>query len=482
MIRQMTRGLAAPMARILTRVAEALRSAYSFDGVDDRGQLAFRAINPDGDIDIEWTQDHTGNAGVIVSQCASASIAAQEFRLTHLAGVNLELIVGGVWRKVTAPRTGQYRLLLVGNRLQLFRNGVQTYDDIFTRGAAREPAAVTSIGWRPDTDRYIGTIYNLRINGILYPIADHNQAIQLPSPKGLGPELINLTNIIWDSASSDTFVSGDSFGFTALDTWGQRSFRIPITIQANVPYLFDIEVTGGYSEGGMIRVTLNDKLGDGAPHVTPVTVGAGGNTPFDVSSAYYGSYRDFGRVTNGRVRGIIMVPNATNLNWFIGLRAQNNQNGRVVRLRNLTMRPLWAVTATELWVGRNMINANNATTTTVNSGVSWTVNRTGTSVPADGCRSTDFTNLIVGELYLFTIASTAPVVLALYDGSFNMIAQAQSNALIFRAVAVNKLYVSPVPQNQQVSLTSASVRKLDSLCNPLTLINTNPDRWQEVQP
>lgn len=187
------------------------RWAYNFDGVDDRGVLAFRAINPDGDIDIEWEQLGVNNTGptprCIVTQSISTTISEREFVLRWDGNSGqLNFLVGG---SVIAPSglqctDGKWRATIVGNQVTITLNGNIVGTRTVTRGAAREPTATTSIGVRNSNGTFpenmLGIIYNIKINGVLYPIADKDQSIQLPLPTGLGAELI--TQSVLENPSS----------------------------------------------------------------------------------------------------------------------------------------------------------------------------------------------------------------------------------------------------------------------------------------
>lgn len=173
------------------------RWALNFDGVGIRGQLANRAINPDGDIDIEWVSGPNVNfstSRTIMSQTLTTTTANQEFFMFIATNGNLAVRVGGVERGtapaiVYQPNT-KYRWRLQGTTINLWINDVLQPAMSFTRGTAREPSAVTTIGAAVNSFFYLGVLRDIKINGTLWPIADANQTIQLPEPSGLGAELI----------------------------------------------------------------------------------------------------------------------------------------------------------------------------------------------------------------------------------------------------------------------------------------------------
>lgn len=203
----------------LTRTFARMRWALNFDGVGIRGVLANRAINPDGDIDIEFYAPNTINAPLcIISQNKSNNSVNMEFRLLSFSN-QLQLLVGGA---VTVALTGaqgyeasaKYRVTLIGTALTVYKNGDLVRSATFTRGTAREADALTVVG--AETNNAIGVYQkffsgiqrDIKINGTLWPIADRNQAIQLPEPSGLGADDIGAdafaTPVGYDNITSGT--------------------------------------------------------------------------------------------------------------------------------------------------------------------------------------------------------------------------------------------------------------------------------------
>lgn len=194
-----------PTFNKLKSISAAVRSVYNFDGVDDVGVLLNRAINPDEDIDIEFRTGATvpvnpAAAIVLISQNLSGTSSNWEFavRAANPSG-NVQLIIGGVFaghsNAPIAPNT-HYRITLVGTALNYYINGMVAASYVYTRGTAREPTAVTAIGARTNSTigtyvgRYTGQLFDVKINGVLYPIYESSQSIQLPLPTGLGSEII----------------------------------------------------------------------------------------------------------------------------------------------------------------------------------------------------------------------------------------------------------------------------------------------------
>lgn len=476
---------------LLSKLASAVRYVYSFDGVDDRGQLAFRAINPDGDIDIEFETGNTvppiGSARVIVDQSYTANYNQKEFMLQINYAGQMQVLLGGNYMSsnsntVVSPNN-KYRMTLIGNVLTFFLNGVVRQVINVTRGSFREPSALTKIGCtqlggvNTFGDFYQGFIKNIKISGSLWPLSDKNLNIQLPNPNALGAELISLDSILWDSGAVIGSVNGNEISYTASDSWGQRGFRFPIKVKPYTAYFVEADIEG-YSQNDTVIIILNDRTDSGLPHVNPTTWPYTPSVEYDKSSNYYGAFYGFS-ISGGKFRGVFYIPGATNLDWYFSLRRVTGQNGLNIKIRNLSVKPLWVDEGSNLWGGRNLSTANAATVSTNVNGTSWTVTRTGSAIPADGARSGDISNLEVGSIYAFSVNSNSPVHLAIYDSGFVLKEQSRSNTLIFRAQAVNKLYVCPAASNTAVTVTNPQLVKIAKLCNPITLFNTNPDRWED---
>lgn len=183
-----------------TRTFARLRWALNFDGVGARGVLAKRAIDPDVDIDIEWVSGPSINLSTsrtIISQTLTATAGSQEFFAFISTNGNLVVRVGGVERptfpQIAYQPNTKYRWRLQGTTVNLWVNDVLQSVMSMTRGVAREPSAVTTIGATVNSFFYLGVLRDIKINGTLWPIADVNQTIQLPEPSGLGAELITST-------------------------------------------------------------------------------------------------------------------------------------------------------------------------------------------------------------------------------------------------------------------------------------------------
>lgn len=184
------------------------RWVYNFDGIDDRGVLAFRAINPDGDNTFEFWKPSNPNCTIIAQGIASNG-AAREFQIWQGASRELNLVYGGVnTNAICTVAQGytdgsKYFLTLEGTTATLAKDTPQNIirTTTFTRGTAREPSASTLIGCRGNDGSFTGFAqglqYDVKINGILWPMSERNQTIQQSVPSGNNMTLFNTTSDRW---------------------------------------------------------------------------------------------------------------------------------------------------------------------------------------------------------------------------------------------------------------------------------------------
>lgn len=202
------RGIATSGISIVDRVC----FAYNFDGIDDRGVLATRAINPDGDNVFEFWSPSGSTGGIIIAQNISATESAREFHLWRGASGELNVTFGGVTTRIATVGEGfkpatKYGLALIGTTAQLFEgglNGTLVRNTTFTRGTAREPTASTLIGCRAAgagafANFFQGLQYDIMINGTLWEMGDRNQVIQPSLPAGNPMTLFNTTSDRWQA-------------------------------------------------------------------------------------------------------------------------------------------------------------------------------------------------------------------------------------------------------------------------------------------
>ena len=249
-------------------VADRVCFAYNFDGVDDRGVLTNRAINIEGDNTFEfWSPaDLIANTSIIAQNLSDVG-ASWEFVLQLSATSALQVAFGGVFNTVFTTAQGfkpatRYGLTLIGTTAQVFEgglNGTLVRTTTFTRGTAREPTAQTLIGCRGNgagsfAGFFQGLQYDIRINGTLWEMGDRDQAIQLPTPTGLGAELI--TQSVLENPTS----RGSQWTYLGAGRWqyiGDGSFNeLRFIAIANLPSqgFMEYEVE---SIGGALRCSSN---------------------------------------------------------------------------------------------------------------------------------------------------------------------------------------------------------------------------------
>lgn len=464
-----------PLSELISRYLRE-NTAYNFDGVDDRATLQFRAINPDGDIDIEWTQIGVSNVGAtpqtIVTQSLSATIASREFVL-RWNGNNggLQLSVGGTGLALTVPcLDGKYRVTYVGSTYTVFYNGVLSSTGSFTRGTAREHTAVTLVGCRNSagtfTEFVLGRLFDVRINGVLWPMTERNQTILLPQPSGLGPEL--MTQAILENpatvGSQWSHLGGGRWQLVSDGAYSGLSF-ISAGAQPEAGFVeFEIEsISGGFirCSEGTAGLIVNSQF----------------NTP-GIKRWYYTQKSLDNRLTFSR-----------------------NNSGVPVTcvIKNISFKPLWVANAAEL-----LTNGNFDTNTS-----GWFVGGTGTTITWSSGQATlnciegqpsrmeqQITNLEAGAYYVATasITGTTGVILARLNiirgaaGGYVAVSNTQVgtgasqpvNVFLAPASDVMVQIVGDSTNAGTVTVDKISLRKLNSLCNPMVTSNFNPDRWSNM--
>lgn len=176
--------------------------AYNFDGVDDYAVLPYRAINPDGDIDIEfYTPSLSGIKTIIYQGSGESDFNQCDFWLLR-NGNNIEFRVGGAGARGLGilPENEKFRVTLVGTALNLFNSsGSNILSGSYTRGTYRSNNPVTVIGARLSSGLYVnyfqGIQRDIKINGTLWPMADRNQVIQLPAGAEAWPIIYPTSNV-----------------------------------------------------------------------------------------------------------------------------------------------------------------------------------------------------------------------------------------------------------------------------------------------
>ena len=461
-------------------VKEALKTnrrwGYSFDGVDDRGYLLFRGIQVEGDVTFKfYTPDGSKNVGVIVSQNLTGTFASREFQLwTDSNGTRLKLLFGGAGAfdiGIVTPNT-QYSLELIGTSFILKdSSGALVNSGTFTRGTLRETTAFTNVSANADnasfTNFFKGRQRDVEIDGVCWPMDEPYHTIQLPKPSGLGVELYTHSVLATPSSKGTQWTHlGD--GRWQLNGDGTYNEIIFLAIQPRA-YLLEFEIES--ISGGSIRCHSSATQ-------TSVMTNHIFNTPgkyrFAVTNFIAGAYQSFVR-HSGTVTCVI---------------------------KNISLKPLWVTNVTELITNGNF-----------NSGTSgWGVNGGGTFNVVGGQAQLEcvagqtsrieqrVTGLQTGAYYLYTadlISATGCNarlnVIRDEDGGYRgmggqTVNVGSTNAKlqhVFKAPSSSLLFQlsnDAGPTGGTLVWDSVSLRKLDSLCNPLVLSNTTSPGWVSFDP
>ncbi len=236
---------------------EPSRFAPNLDGVDDYAVLTNRAINVDGDNSFEfWSPDSTAVAATVVAQNISSTSASREFQLyANPDATSLLVIWGGSSTTILSAAQGyepnrKFFVSFVGNNYSIAKNTETNIirTGAFTRGAAREPTAQTVVGARGNGAGLFssfskGIQRDIKINGVLWQMVDRNQAIQLPTPTGLGAELITptvLANPI-SKGTQWTYLDDGRWQYVGDGTLNQLQFLLTADQPAAGFLEFDIE-------------------------------------------------------------------------------------------------------------------------------------------------------------------------------------------------------------------------------------------------
>lgn len=203
--RPITRSTARNIVQ-LSKICQAIR----FNGANNYGQLATRAIDPDGDNVFEFWTPSTASVGVtILSQNVTGAFNSREFQLyTDPNPMRLRLLIGGLvnnFGNITLDESLLYRVEIAGGTISLIKNGVVINSGALARGAAREPLAATKIGVRTDgvgnVGFFSGLIPYIRINGTYWAMDAVGQAIQPSLPAGNDMTLFNTVPEQWEQIS-----------------------------------------------------------------------------------------------------------------------------------------------------------------------------------------------------------------------------------------------------------------------------------------
>lgn len=193
--------------------------AYNFDGSNDYGQLASRAINPDGDNVIEFWPP-TGANNAILSQNIQTTVSLTEFLLFNGSSGELRVTFGGSGTSLATVADGyvpghRYKLTMTGTSYTLQKNGVQIKAGTFAKGAAREPAATTKVYARTNAGSGVnllgaGLLPDLRINGFYWAMDLRGESVQPSLPSGNNMTLFNTNIERWQQIDGSVRASQES--------------------------------------------------------------------------------------------------------------------------------------------------------------------------------------------------------------------------------------------------------------------------------
>lgn len=472
------------VAELISKYLRDIRWAYNFDGVDDRGQLQFRAINPEGDIDIEFRTGPTAVWGgvdrAIVSQCLTATYSGtsgKEFTLYWNASLGLlQGLVGGVYLTSCVgtemkPNT-KYRWQLQGQRCRAWVNDILVHDNSsIARGTAREPSAITVVGAQThggaNTFRAFcsGVFFDVRINGVLWPMNSVQQTVLLPSPTGLGAELIT------QSVLENPFLKGTQWTYLGGGRWqyiGDGQGELTFLSNAQLPEACFIE----YEVESYQLVS-----GTGGMRISPTATNFFGDRLFTGTGKFRAFY-------TAKPASVSFTRNnaGTQINCVI---------------KNISFKPLWVAGATELVTNGNF--SNGTTGWTADNGTISVVSGQGvlTTTAGQNSRFAQTLSVDAGAYYEIScdLVALSGVTSATLNfrrgaaGAFTTIletSRTSAGRMSFIAMATGTDVMVQIRGDATnagtVTVDNISVRKLDSLCNPMVASNFNPDRWQEVQP
>lgn len=474
----------------IKKLATAVRYAYNLDGVDDYFRLPFRAINPDGDIDIEWEQRGVLLDGVvrtIISQAITSSFATNEFRICNVASNRLNLLIGGNSIDLLTfeqgwSGSGKFRVTLIGTAFTVYKNGSVVNSGVFSRGAAREPAAQTMIGVQLNGAgvyyRYwVGVIFNVKINGTLWPMTSRNQSTQLSEPSGLGAELLVNPGMIgsasgWgkDNITIQNLNSEDIRLINSQASYAGAVFQSVVTIPGFV-YVIRFKVKAQTASTNF-RVSINSSA----------------------AAQYTGDLHAANYSTSDQYQFVMFT--ATTALATVRLLCNSSNLGAYVDVSNITVKPIGTANQTQLIANGDF--SNGTAGWSVLSGGSLAVTSgqaTLTTTANQNSRLDKGLILEAGSYYqasvkILSINSLSFVSLRVIRGvAGNYTGIASQNitsagviSFIFMATATDAIIQVTGDGFNAGSFVfdDVSLRKMDTLCNPAIMVNSTPERWVQV--
>ncbi len=448
------------------------RWVYNFDGIDDRIALQYRAINPGGDNSIEFWSPSGSVACVIISQNISATESQREFQLWRGGAGELNITFGGVTTAIFSAAQGfkpatRSGITIIGTEAKIYEGGLGgalLRTTTFTIGAAREPTAQTLIGCRASgsgsfAEFFQGQQYDVRINGVLWPIQDRNQPIQLPQPSGLGAELITPTVL------ENPATKGTQWTYLGNGRWqyiGDGQGGLQFILAANIPDQGFIE----YEVESYQQVT-----GVGSMRISPTTTNFFGDRLFN---------------TTGRKRSYYTVKPSS-------IEFTRNNPGEQINciIKNISFKPLYVANPSQMVtngdfsaVGPWLVGPNQQIT----GGELVYSAPTGSSVTRQPVATQNDKSYEI--TYTIKSISGGAVRVLLYGNGVHWVGPdrtlpgAYIEIVRFNQPAGSFTNSINIQGGHAGSVTAVvddiSLREITSLCNPATLINSNPDRWSET--
>lgn len=357
----------------LSRIGQAIKSVYRHDRIDDTLTFATPIWLPDDfEFELSFTQ-HTmvranGNNQVIVHALVGSAPRPLLF-YNSWGNVNGRLgtynstgcrsdgsILGypGFTYSIepNVPYTVRYRRVagdLYGELVLPSGEVIQS-----SRAITSDPGVYQIIGPSPlptGSERADVSYHRMRIwnrgtreNGVLVGDWDFSNKsglfLNAPAPE---TNMVNFANVVWES-SSERKVFSNGIGYKTHDTWGQRAWRLPISLEWSRTYVVEMDTTG-WPEGHLGRLLLN--YTGVAPANAPFDEVA--KTVFDLSSSYYGSYTS-ARVRNGILRFVFTTGPGTGLmpGASISVRGHGSDDMRVSTVTNFKVYPAYEMLGPEL--------------------------------------------------------------------------------------------------------------------------------------